>query len=96
MATVIVPTPLRKFTGNAARVAVPANSVAAALDELTRLFPELKTRLRNADGGLPAFLNIFVDEEDIRVLNQEQTRVTENTVISIVPAIAGGSTQRKA
>ena len=90
MATVIVPTPLRKFTGNAARVQVSAKKVSDVLDELGLHYPELKSILRNKNGGIPSFINIFIDDDDIRVLEQEQTLVKENTIISIVPAIAGG------
>ena len=91
MATVIVPTPLRKFTGNSARVQIAATNVSDVLDELVVRYPELKRHIRNVNGAIPAFINIFVDNDDIRVLNQEKTPVLESTVISIVPAIAGGT-----
>jgi molybdopterin converting factor small subunit len=95
MATVIIPTPLRKFVGNSSRVQVLATKIADVLDELTLHYPELKKHLRNADGAIPSFINIFVGDDDIRVLEQEQTPVSENTIISIVPAIAGGSNHPK-
>lgn len=91
MATVIIPTPLRKFTNNNARVNISAGRVSDVMAELSSSFPDLKKHLINADGKLASFINIFVDSEDIRNLNQEQTEVKKNTVISIVPAIAGGS-----
>jgi len=90
MATVIIPTPLRKFTGNSSRIQVSASKVSGVLDELAAHYPELKKHLRNADGVVPSFINIFVGDDDIRVLEQEHTSVSENTIISIVPAIAGG------
>jgi len=58
--------------------------------ELTASFPDLTKHLMDADGKTASFINIFVDQDDIRNLNQEQTEVTAKTVISIVPAIAGG------
>jgi molybdopterin converting factor small subunit len=91
MATVIIPTPLRKFTNNNARVNISAERVSDVISELSVSFPNLKNHLINSDGRLASFINIFVDSEDIRNLDQEQTEVKKNTIISIVPAIAGGS-----
>lgn len=96
MATVIVPTPLRKFTGNASRVQVSATTVSDVVNELTLHYPELKRHLRTPDGKIPSFINIFVGDDDIRALQQEQTPVQAATVISIVPAIAGGIDQLQA
>jgi len=90
MATVFIPTPLRKFTNNTAKLEVNGNNVSEVVSMLTGNFPELKRHLINADGKIPSFINIFVDDDDIRNLQQEQTVVKENTIISIVPAIAGG------
>jgi len=90
MATVFIPTPLRKFTNNTAKLEVPGGNVSEIVTKLTGNFPELKRHLINADGKIPSFINIFVDDDDIRNLQQEQTAVKENTIISIVPAIAGG------
>ena len=91
MATVIIPSPLRKFTNNNARVSIAADRVSDVMAVLSVNFPELSKHLVNADGRLASFINIFVDSEDIRNLNQEQTEVKKNTIISIVPAIAGGT-----
>lgn len=90
MATVFIPTPLRKFTNNTAKLEVQGANVSEVVDKLTGNFPELKRHLINADGKIPSFINIFVDDDDIRNLQQEQTVVKDNTIISIVPAIAGG------
>ena len=90
MATVFIPTPLRKFTNNTAKLEVQGDNVSEVVSKLTSNFPELKRHLINADGKVPSFINIFVDDDDIRNLQQEQTVVKENTIISIVPAIAGG------
>ena len=91
MATVFIPTPLRKFTNNTAKHDIQGASVLEIINNLTASFPELKRHLVNADGKIPSFINIFVDDDDIRNLQQEQTLVKENTIISIVPAIAGGT-----
>jgi len=90
MATVIIPTPLRKFTNNTPRVQVAATTVQEIVDDLTLNFPELKRHLLDEQGKLRTFVNVFVGDDDIRNLQQEQTAVQENTVVSIVPAIAGG------
>ena len=90
MATVIIPTPLRKFTNNTAKLNVKANNIQETVDELTLNFPDLKKHLLDEQGQIRSYVNIFVGDEDIRDLQQQQTPIKENTVISIVPAIAGG------
>lgn len=90
MATVIIPTPLRKFTNNTARLNINAGSVKEIVDDLSLNFPDLKKHLLDEQGKLRSFVNVFVGDEDIRNLQQEQTVVKDETVISIVPAIAGG------
>jgi molybdopterin synthase sulfur carrier subunit len=91
MATVIIPTPLRKFTNNTARLNIRANSVSDAVTELTVNFPDLKKHLLDEQGKIRSFVNIFVGDDDIRNLQAESTPLEENTVVSIVPAIAGGN-----
>jgi molybdopterin synthase sulfur carrier subunit len=90
MATVIIPTPLRKFTNNTARLEVSAVNIQQTVDELTLNFPDLKKHLLDEKGQIRSFVNIFVGNDDIRNLQQEKTEVKTDTVISIVPAIAGG------
>ena len=90
MATVIIPTPLRKFTGNTARLTIEAATVSDMIRELTLNFPDLKKHLLDEEGRIRSFVNIFVGEDDIRDLRQEETPLSGNEVISIVPAIAGG------
>ena len=90
MATVIIPTPLRKFTNNTARLQVAAVNIQQTVDELTLNFPDLKKHLLDDQGQIRSFVNIFVGNDDIRDLQQEKTAVQSDTVISIVPAIAGG------
>jgi molybdopterin converting factor small subunit len=75
-----------------AKVNVGASKVSDAVLELTSSFPDLKKHLMDTNGKIAPFINIFVDNSDIRNLDREQTTITENAVICIVPAIAGGIT----
>lgn len=95
MATVIIPTPLRKFANNTARVDVTASIVSDVVNQLTLSYPELKKHLVDTSGRIAPFINIFVDNKDIRNLDREQTEVKENAVVCIIPAIAGGSESAK-
>lgn len=90
MATIIIPTPLRKFTNNHSRLQIEADTIGKTVDELTLHFPELKKHLLDDKGQIRSFVNIFVGNDDIRNLQQEHTQVRTDSVISIVPAIAGG------
>ena len=91
MATVIIPTPLRKFTNNTARLQVGAGTIHDTVKELTLSFPDLKRHLLDEGGKIRSYVNIFIGNDDIRDLQQENTAVKEDAVISIVPAIAGGA-----
>ena len=93
MATVIIPTPLRKFTNNEPRVTVQAATVKEAITILSDNFPELRKNLLDDSGTIRGFVNLFVGDDDIRNLQQENTALDPDTVLSIVPAIAGGSGQ---
>ncbi len=90
MATVIIPTPLRKFTNNTAKIDINAGTIEETVNELTLNFPDLKKHLLDENGRIRSFINIFVGDNDIRDLQQEKTEVKNDTLISIVPAIAGG------
>ena len=90
MATVFIPTPLRRFTNNTSKLQVPAGNINDVIKDISHNFPELKKHLLDEGGKLRSFINIFVGDDDIRNLQQENTIVGEETVISIVPAIAGG------
>jgi molybdopterin converting factor small subunit len=90
MATVIIPTPLRKFTNNTAKLDIKANNIEETVNELTLNFPDLKKHLLDDKGQIRSFVNIFVGNDDIRNLQREKTSVKADSVISIVPAIAGG------
>ena len=90
MATIIIPTPLRKFTNNTSRIQINGGTVADTVRELTDNFPDIKKHLLDEQGQIRSFVNIFVGDQDIRDLQQEQTEIREDSVISIIPAIAGG------
>jgi molybdopterin converting factor small subunit len=90
MAKIIIPTPLRKFTNNEPNFQSAKNTVKEAVAELTDKFPDLKYHLIDNDGNVRSFIKVFVGEDDVRDLDNENTAVAADTVISIVPAIAGG------
>ncbi len=87
-----IPTPLRPYAGKKDTVEVRANTVSEALSQLTAKHPELKGHLYTADGKLRAFVNVYLNDEDIRYLaTRENTAVKDSDNISIIPSIAGGS-----
>jgi molybdopterin/thiamine biosynthesis adenylyltransferase/rhodanese-related sulfurtransferase/molybdopterin converting factor small subunit len=86
-----IPTPLRQFAAKQATVTVKATTVGQALDELTVSHPELKKHLYAEDGKLRAFVNVYLNDEDIRYLSEkENTAVKDSDSLSIIPSIAGG------
>ena len=94
MTTIIIPTPLRRFTNNSARLEVKSATVEESIKELSLNFPDLKKHLLDDSGKLRSFVNIFIGDDDIRDLDNVQTRLSNDAVISIVPAIAGGSSMQ--
>jgi molybdopterin/thiamine biosynthesis adenylyltransferase/rhodanese-related sulfurtransferase/molybdopterin converting factor small subunit len=91
MAKILIPTPLRQYAGGSDAVEVEAATVGEALDKLTTEHADLKRHLFNDEGKLRSFVNVYVDDEDIRYLDKEKTAVASDGEISIVPSIAGGS-----
>lgn len=85
-----IPTPLRKLTNNEEIVEVSATTVGGAITELQSRFPGIKERLLDESGAIRRFVNVYVNEEDIRFLQNQQTPVKSGDEISIIPAIAGG------
>jgi molybdopterin converting factor small subunit len=86
-----IPTPLRQFAAKQATVTVSAATVGEALDELTSTHPELKKHLYSEEGKLRAFVNVYLNDEDIRYLSdKENTAVKDSDSLSIIPSIAGG------
>jgi adenylyltransferase/sulfurtransferase len=90
MPKVHIPTPLRQYAGKQSAVDVKATSIADALSDLVAQHPELRRHLYTEDGKLRAFVNVYLNDEDIRYLQKEATLVGESDTISIVPSIAGG------
>ena len=90
MAKVRIPTPLRKLTNDEEIVEVNANSVGAAIVELQTRYPGIKERLVDDTGAIRRFVNVYVNEEDIRFLQNQETPLKNSDEISIIPAIAGG------
>jgi len=88
---VVIPTPLRPYAGKQESVELQAGTVAEALVALTTRFSELKKHLYADDGRLRSFVNIYVNDEDIRYLQKEKTSLREGDTVSIVPSIAGGA-----
>lgn len=85
-----IPTPLRKLTNNEELVEVNAATIGEAIIELQNRFPGIKERLLDESGAVRRFVNVYVNEEDIRFLQNQQTPLKEGDEISIIPAIAGG------
>ena len=89
MASIKIPTPLRVYTGNNAQVTVSGETVGAALTDLTTQYPELKQHLFHGD-QLRNFINVYLGEEDIRFLSGLDTDIDSDTLLRIIPSIAGG------
>jgi sulfur-carrier protein len=89
-AKVRIPTPLRKLTNEQELVEVAAGTVATAMAELQSKFPGIKERLLDEKGEVRRFVNVYVNEEDIRFLENQATPVKDGDEVSIIPAIAGG------
>jgi molybdopterin synthase sulfur carrier subunit len=88
--TVIIPTPLRKFTNDVELVEVQGTTIGDVFNQLVSRYPSIQARLCEANGELRRFINVYVDGEDIRFLEGLKTGLAEKAEISIVPAIAGG------
>lgn len=85
-----IPTPLRKLTNNEELVEVNATTIGEAITELQSRYPGIKERLVDESGEVRRFVNVYVNEEDIRFLKNQDTPLKEGDEISIIPAIAGG------
>jgi len=91
MPSVRIPTPLRRLTRDQDEVSVSAKSIGELIQELEKQFPGVKERLCDEHGNVRRFINLYVNNEDIRFLKGMETEINENDVVSIVPAIAGGN-----
>ena len=88
---ILIPTPLRAFTAKKPIVEVSAQTVGEALDRLIQSNPELRRHLYAEDGRLRSFVNVYLNEDDIRYLEKESTPVKATDTLSIVPSVAGGN-----
>ena len=88
--TVLIPTPLRKLTHDEDAVQVAATTVGGAIAELQTRFPGIKERLTDDAGSVRRFVNVYVNQEDIRFLQNQETTLKDGDEVSIIPAIAGG------
>ena len=87
---VLIPTPLRNLSNNQAEVLAEGNTVTELLDNLSKSYNGLHDRLMDENGKIRRFVNIYLNEEDIRFLQGETTALKAGDQVSIVPAIAGG------
>lgn len=90
MPSVRIPTPLRRLTGDKDEVLVDAKNIGELIEELEKQFPGIKERLCDETGNVRRFINLYVNNEDIRFLSGVETELKESDVVSIIPAIAGG------
>jgi len=90
MPKVHIPTPLRQYAGKQPSIEVRGSTVGEALNGLVAKHPDLRRHLYTNDGKLRAFVNVYLNDEDVRYLQKEATAVKDSDSISIVPSIAGG------
>lgn len=91
MAKVLIPTPLRQFADKKDSVELDGATVAEVMAALTALFPTLRKQLFTDEGKLRSFVNVYLNDEDIRYLQKDATAVKAGDTLSIVPSIAGGA-----
>ena len=95
MARIMIPTPLRQFAEKNDSIELGGATVGDVLGALTTRFPDLKKHLFNDEGKLRSFVNVYLNDEDIRYMNKVATAVKDTDTVSIVPSIAGGSCRKK-
>tara|TARA_Y100000588_G_C14222648_1_gene911717 strand:+ start:457 stop:744 length:288 start_codon:yes stop_codon:yes gene_type:complete len=88
---VLIPTPLRVYAGKKDVVEAEGSTVGELLQHLTSQYSELRNHLYNDDGKLRSFVNVYINDDDIRYLEKESTPVKDGDTISIVPSVAGGN-----
>jgi molybdopterin synthase sulfur carrier subunit len=90
MATVKLPTILRKFTNNESKVGAQGATLRDVLKDLEANYPGITKNVLSDDGGLHRFINVYVNDEDVRYLGSLETEVADSDTVSILPAVAGG------
>ena len=88
---ILIPTPLRPYAEKQESFQLEARTVGEALDQLTGRYAELRKHLYADDGRLRSFVNVYVNDEDIRSLQKDKTPLQAGDIVSIIPSIAGGS-----
>ena len=91
MARILIPTPLRQFTEKQSTVEFAGATVGEVLTALVTRFPDLKKNLYNDEGKLRSFVNVYLNDEDIRYIKKDASPVVDSDTLSIVPSIAGGA-----
>ena len=90
MSSVRIPTPLRKLSGGRDEININASNVSELIEELEKECPGIKERICDEEGNVRRFINLYVNNEDIRFLNGKDTELSKDDTVSIIPAIAGG------
>ena len=90
MAKILIPTPLRQFTGKQDSVTASGATVGEVLSALTNQFPDLRKQIYTDEGKLRSFVNVYLNDEDIRYLGKDATPTADGDTVSLVPSIAGG------
>lgn len=85
-----IPAPLQKITQNKQEVTAEAGNIKELIVDLEKQYPGLKDRILDENGKIRRFINFYVNDEDIRFLNQDETALVDGSEVSIIPAIAGG------
>jgi sulfur-carrier protein len=88
--SVRLPTVLRSQAGGQSSVSAEGGTIGEVVEDLVRQFPGMATHLRAPDGGLHKFVNVYVNDEDVRYLDKLDTKVSDGDEVSILPAVAGG------
>ena len=89
-----IPTVFRKFTDQRAAVEVAPGTIEGVIEQLEIRYPALKGQLRTSDGSLHRFINVYVNEEDVRYLEKLDTAASPGDTVSLLPSVAGGSDRR--
>ena len=90
MATVYIPTPIRRLTDGQSKVVVEGGDVRTILDAVDAQYPGVNEKLLDGDGNVKRFINVFVNDDEVRTLQGLDTEVSDSDRVSIVPAMAGG------
>ena len=90
MSSVFIPSPLRRYTAGQSKVQVSGDTISELIENLERQYPGVKSRLCDESGQVKRYVNVFVNDEEIRALQGANTRLADKDEITIVPAMAGG------